>query len=341
MKTIKKEKKLCLCCMKEHEVSIVKLKEDNIFKGEVVEYEAMYEYCENTDEMIASEEMISVNDIEMKNAYRKKVGLLETKDICAIRQKYGISQSDLAIVLGWGEKTITRYESHQVQDMAHNAILQKIDQDPEWYMDLLEQSKGEFSKSTFEKYYSKAKEVYEKYQDCYLRKTIQAQYVKYEDNAECCGNMRLNLDKVIDSVCYFANSLKMKWLYKVKLLKLLWYSDALSYKRYGHSITGLVYAALPMGAAPLQYGLIIDLNGIYYEEVEFEDSTGYHFVTNDNTSYHSLSKNDIKVLDAVIEAFGDKTKDFIVNAMHQEKAYTETAPNDIINYKYSLELSLS
>ena len=87
MNTIKKEKKLCLCCMKEHEVSIVKLREDNIFKGKAVEYEAMYEYCENTDELIASEEMISANDAEMKNAYLKKVGLLDEKDICAIRQK--------------------------------------------------------------------------------------------------------------------------------------------------------------------------------------------------------------------------------------------------------------
>jgi len=35
----------------------------------------------------------------------------------------GISQSDLCLLLGWGGKTITRYESHQVQDIAHDTIL--------------------------------------------------------------------------------------------------------------------------------------------------------------------------------------------------------------------------
>lgn len=340
MVIIRKEKRLCLCCMEEHEVAIVKVTEDNIFKGEQVTYDAMYLYCDKTGEMVASGDMISANDIEMKNAYRRKVGLLSTKEICGIRQKYGISQTDLAIVLGWGEKTITRYESHQVQSNAHNAILQKIDQDPEWYLDLLEHSKDKFSKATFDKYYAKAKEIYENNQDSYLRKTIQAQYVKYGDNPECSGNTRLNLNKVIDAVCYFANSIKMKWLYKVKLMKLLWYSDALSYKRYGHSITGLIYKALPMGAVPLQYDLIIDLNGIYYEEVEFEEGSGYHFIENENVEYSSLSDEDRSVLDRIIEAFGDKTKEGVVTSMHQETAYIETAPNDIIQYKYSKDLSL-
>ncbi|MBP5293638.1 MAG: hypothetical protein J6023_05880, partial [Clostridia bacterium] len=65
------------------------MKEHNIFKGEDVEYEAEYDYCETTDEMIASEEMISANDLAMKNAYRRKKGLLETKDIFRIRKQYG------------------------------------------------------------------------------------------------------------------------------------------------------------------------------------------------------------------------------------------------------------
>lgn len=34
-------------------------------------------------------------------------------------------------MLGWGSKTITRYESHQVQDRAHDTILKKISHDPD------------------------------------------------------------------------------------------------------------------------------------------------------------------------------------------------------------------
>ena len=68
-------------------------------------------------------------------------------------------------------------------------------------------------------------------------------------------------------------------------MKLLWYSDALSYKRNGHSITGLVYKALPMGAVPLCYDLIIDLKGIKYELVDFGDNFGYHFIPSTDKSF--------------------------------------------------------
>lgn len=44
----------------------------------------------------------------------------------------------LSNLLGWGEKTITRYERHQVQNMAHDAVLRKISSDPAWLLELLE-----------------------------------------------------------------------------------------------------------------------------------------------------------------------------------------------------------
>lgn len=160
MEVIKRENKLCLCCMENHDVLIVREKAHNTFKGQKIEYYATYEYCENTDEYIASEEMISANDISMKNAYREKLGLLTSDEIRGIRQKYEISQSDLAVLLGWGEKTITRYETHQVQDNAHDSILRKIDEDPEWYISLLKQKQTAFERSVFEKYLEVANVIY-------------------------------------------------------------------------------------------------------------------------------------------------------------------------------------
>ncbi len=85
------------------------------------------------------------NDIKLKDAYRKKEDLLTSAQIGEIRAKYGISQSDLCLLLGWGGKTITRYESHQVQDRAHDTILKKIDQDPEWFLSLLNGAKENLS----------------------------------------------------------------------------------------------------------------------------------------------------------------------------------------------------
>lgn len=106
METLKIEKKLCVCCMEEHKVRTVRVRERNAFKGVEVEFDATYEYCEPADEYIATEEILSANDMAMKNACRQMMGLLTAEQIGAIRAKYGISQSDLAALLGWGGKTI-------------------------------------------------------------------------------------------------------------------------------------------------------------------------------------------------------------------------------------------
>lgn len=152
MNILKIEKKLCTCCMEEHEVKTVRITEKATFKGRTVNYEASYMYCDVADELYMNEQQMQVNDIRMKNAYRRAEGLLTSEDICNIRGKYGITQSDLCKLLGWGGKTITRYESHQVQDRAHDIILKKLDSDPEWFLSLLKEAKGSITAESYQKY---------------------------------------------------------------------------------------------------------------------------------------------------------------------------------------------
>lgn len=156
MKIVKTEKKICSCCMEEHEVKTVLVKEKTTYKKKSIEYNATYIFCDKADELYMEEEQIQENDISLKDAYRISEKLLTSKQIYDIRKKYGISQKDLCILLGWGGKTITRYESHQIQDRAHDMILKKIDQDPEWFIELLEESKEKIQPSSYENYKKKA-----------------------------------------------------------------------------------------------------------------------------------------------------------------------------------------
>lgn len=326
--------------MEKHDVQIVEVHEHNTFKGKNVEYVATYEYCELTEEYLATEEMITENDIAMKNAYREQNHLLTTQDIIGLRNKYEISQKDLASLLGWGEKTITRYEGHQVQDMAHDFVLRKIDGDPEWFLELLENGKTKVSQPAYERYKARISKAYEEMQDEYLRKSILAQYVQYQNFPDYCGDTKLNFNKIVDVIRYFSNSDKMSNLYKVKLMKLLWYADFLAFKKYNHSLTGMVYTAMPMGAVPIAHKSIIELKGISYEEIEFENGIGYRFIPSGDESFHSLSQEDIGILDTIVNEFGEDTKEQIVCKMHEEIAYKETQAGSIIDYKYAKALKI-
>jgi len=239
MQVLQSKKELCICCMEEHDVKLVRMQDNMTFKDLKVDYVAEYFYCDQAEELYMEESQMSENDLRMKDAYRRALGLMTSQEITELRAKYDISQSDLCTLLGWGGKTITRYEGHQVQDRAHDSILQKLRQDPEWFLKLLTDARGTVSEDAFQRYYERALHLYEENRDEYLRKSIVAEYARYGKDVYN-GGVLLNLDKVVDVIRYFSDSKEVTNLYKVKLMKLLWYADCLAYKLYGKSITGLV-----------------------------------------------------------------------------------------------------
>lgn len=339
-KVLSSGKKLCASCMKEHNVKTILIPDCLTFKDKKICYEAIYTYCDIADEMYENEDQIQRNDIVMKDAYRKSEGLLTSKEIGKIRSLYGISQSDLCTVLGWGIKTITRYETHQVQDKAHDTILKKIGSDPEWFISLLKEAKDNLSEIAYQKYMALAMSLYKADQDMYLRKSIEASYAGLQENALYNGNTKLSLDKVVDVIRYFASSKDVTNLYKVKLMKLMWYADALSYKKRCFAITGLIYRALPMGAVPIAHEFIIDLEGVPCEEEDMGETNAYHFYSDGKQQYLSLTTGDMDILDEVILRLGHMSKAEIVEFMHREQAYIKTSPRDIILFKYAMYLQI-
>ena len=338
MRVISEVYRPCICCMKEHMVKIVQVDEYTEFKDVPIDYVAEYFYCENDDSFYENGDMLSANTLRIKDEYRKKMGLLTSGEITGIRAKYGTTQKDLCALLGWGEKTITRYEGHQVQDRAHDSILKKLDQDPEWFLELLVKGKNEIPAEAYSRYFRLAAELYEKDQDLYLRRAVESKYMLMHDQPLRNGNAPIDLEKLAEVMQYFSDSREVSCLYKVKLMKLLWYSDVLAWQQRGRAITGLVYQAQPMGAVPICHDLIIYLAGINCEEIDMGDGVAYHFLPASGHEYPHLTEEEKGILDKVIAKFGKMTKDEIVEHMHQEKAYRETPLKEIISFEYANEV---
>lgn len=324
--------------MEEHNVSIVEVEEQVTFKGINVNFVAIYEYCADFDEYIETEEMISANSLAVKDAYREKVGLLTSIEIRNIREKYGISQKDFSQILDWGMATVTRYENQQVQDRAHDDILRKIDSDPKWFLYMVERAKDRLSKKAFLKYFREANHQYNRNKNQYLIDLIYAIYADY-NNEMLTGNKELDLTKVIEVINYLA--MKVNSLHKVKLMKMLWYSDILNFKRYGKSITGLAYSALPLGAVPKGYEHIVLLDGVSFDTVFYAENEAYKFKPTPGFEVKLLSDVDeIKTIDKIISEFGNLSTDEIVDKMHKEDAYIYTPSYELISYSFAEQLSI-
>ena len=107
---------------------------------------------------------------------------------------------------------------------------------------------------------------------------------------------------------------KVSNLFKVKLMKMLWYSDVLSFIENGRSMTGMVYRHEPMGALPVGHYSLMNLE--------------------------NLSDGEKAILDKVITKFKDYKAKEIVDYMHDERAYGETKSGEIIPFSLAKEIYL-
>lgn len=333
MKTIRMYCPFCDC---EHDLQIVENNSECIIKGEKVQYVETSLLCVESDEIFDNGEILDQNLLKAKDEYRKNHNLLTSKEIEAIRNKYNISQADLSLILGWGEVTITRYETKEIQNENYDKILRQIDADPNKLQDYFMLNKEKFSQSKQAKI---AKKIFALGTDKEsINKNIEETIIKkhYTISDIYKGKQEISLQKILSVIQYITNS-GIK-LYKTKLAKLLWYIDMINFKSNKKSITGLAYYHMPYGACPLGIDLILDSKNIDIEEIEEDDST--KFLIKNAHVESNLSKEEQESIDMVINLFKDFSTKDLVSYMHNEKAYLDTNANEFISYNFAKDIHL-
>ncbi|XCP85616.1 type II TA system antitoxin MqsA family protein [Roseburia hominis] len=331
----------CPLCDKVHEIEERKRITNTVIKGEEVTYEERFYFCANATEdenEFESGAMMNENLLNARNAYRRKKGLLTSNEIIEIRENYGLSQVDLARLLGWGEATISRYESKAIQDEAYDVMLRLIKDNPLKALEFLKKNGGKFSASKrtgVREQIIKELDTYGK--EFLTRQTFEGEYADFDEPSDSNGYAILDIDKLEAVVSYLAEF--MSNLYKVKLMKSLWYSDVLSYKRTGKAMTGLVYRHEAMGALPVGHYSLMNLENLNIkEEISYNYDSMLHVYPSEAADYSILSDEDKEILDAVIKKFKNYKASEIVDYMHEEKAYKETSNGAIIPFSLAKEI---
>ncbi len=331
----------CPLCDKKHEVEERKRSATVTIKGDRVTYEERFCFCANADEEeneFVTGTMENENLLNARNAYRMKHGLLTSDEIVAIRESYGLSQVDLARLLGWGEATISRYESKAIQDEAYDNMLRLIKDNPLQALEFLKKNADKFPGLKKVDVRTKIVEKLDSYGKEYLtRLAFEGEYASFEEPSDSNGFVVLNVDKLEAAISYIAE--KVPSLFKVKLMKMLWYADAMSYKMNGTAITGLIYRHNEMGALPIGHYSLMNLENLnVQEEVNLNYDSMLHVYPSKNMDYSVLSDKDKSILDAVIMKFKNFKTQEIVDYMHEEKAYRETKQGEIIPFSKAKEI---
>ena len=119
-------RKYCGNCEALHDIIEKKELREYEIKKTKVAAEITILTCSHCGEEIYDKETEVSNDILLFDAYKKKHNLLTSKEIINIREKYGLSQATFSKIMGFGLKTITRYENGAIQDNTHDNLLRLV-----------------------------------------------------------------------------------------------------------------------------------------------------------------------------------------------------------------------
>ena len=216
--------------------------------------------------------------------------------------------------------------------------LRLIKDNPLITLEFLKKNADKFSGLKRTEIRSRIVEKLDSYGKEYLtRQTFEGEYVNFEEPSDFNGFTVLNIDKIEAVISYIAENVSN--LFKVKLMKMLWYVDAFSYKMNGCAVTGMVYRHNDMGALPVGHYSLMNLENL---DVREEESDRYdsmlHIYPTKGMDYSVLTVDEKKIIDKVIKKFKNYRAKDIIDYMHEEKAYTETKPGDIIPFSLAKEI---
>ena len=216
-------------------------------------------------------------------------------------------------------------------------MLRIIKKNPKAVLELLQKNTDKFSTSKLISIKQKIMEnLSSSGMEFLSRQSLESEYIRFQEPCDANGNTLLNIDKLEAVISYYAK--RVNNLFKVKLMKMLWYADSLSFKNYQRTITGLVYCHDSMGALPIGHYKIVGLQNVNMQEEDGFEITKYHFLVNENIDENILSTEERNVLDAVINKFNSFKSQEIVEYMHEEIAYKKTNDKEIIPFSLARQI---
>lgn len=312
------------------------------FRGEIFDIVYHNYKCVDTGEEFTTSKLDDLNLSQLHNKYRAKHKIPFPEDIQSIRNKYGVSQNKMSLILGFGKNTYRKYEHGDIPSLS-NAKLIKIAEDPEEFIKLVEDC-DELKESEQKDIMERAEQELDGKESKILFGVYHWLFDKYSEPSEFNGFTKPSLDKFMNMVKFFASE-RGQEPHKTKLNKLLFYADFSHYKRHGRSISGVNYRAITLGPVPNRYDSLFDL-GVDRDEFLIEyiklpkyDNPAEKFISQKPVDNDVIEDKEIETLQLVKDKLGNIDTQTLVDMSHEEEAWKNYQnSNDAINYESAFKL---
>lgn len=302
------------------------------FRKEDFDITEFFYLCEKCNEEFTTTDTDEVNVAQVYNQYREKYNIPFPEQLTKIKNEYGLNSTNFAKLLGFGVNQFANYEKGEIPNQS-NATLLGMCMDPAEMLKIVEKKKEILSESQYKKISKRLVEFIEREKAFEL---IKYYFNRIQTPDRFTGYRVPSFEKFANMVLYFIGNAQ----YKVRLNKLLFYTDFLHFRNFGTAISGAKYAALPMGPVPDNYAPIFGLIERYgYILTDLiDDYEG--FVPKEKFNKDLFTENELESMQNVLDVFKYKKTNDIVDLSHKEKAWIENEKEKkIISYQdYAFDL---
>ncbi|WP_367914778.1 type II toxin-antitoxin system antitoxin SocA domain-containing protein [Leadbetterella sp. DM7] len=304
------------------------------------EYEVIYHYYEDCGQQFTTDELDEINLRQVHNQYREKYNLPFPEEIKEVREKYGLSASKMAEVLGFGVHIYRQYEAGEVPSLSNARLIQLAD-DPEEFRKLvllggaLEGREKERVLKTVERLIEmKNKQTHDELIARYVL-GVEDKPTRYN------GYKRAVIGKTFRVIQYLIVQLNPT---KTALNKLLFYVDFMHFRKYSVSFLGLEYRAIEYGTVPSRYESLLEYGaeaGYIVRYRELMDNGRYKetYSMGDRSVDAGFTSEEADTLKQVTDRFKNCNVADLVAVNHKEEAWIDnTQEKRKVDYAYAYKL---
>lgn len=218
------------------------------FRKEVFDVVAHFYVCEDCGEEFTTNEADEITLVQAYNQYRAKHGIPFPDEIRATREKYHLSAAKMSEVLQLGENGYANYEKGEMPTPAIGTLIRTAAK-PENFIDLLTNHRHFNHDKALQKALGFAEALLKEVKSYDFFHLLN----KYHHPDNYTGYVALNTTKIEHLLVHFIRSCAQEYNDRLKLGKLLFFTDFYHYRQFGRSVSGLAYKKINVGPVPRCY----------------------------------------------------------------------------------------
>jgi len=313
------------------------------FKKEPFQITEFFYQCKSCGEEFTTKETDNIGINQVYNQFREKYGIPFPEELIQLRDKYRISAQKMSQILGLGINTYSNYEKGEIPSIANAKLISSAKRTEVFYT-YLSQSKEVLSAQSYLKIEETVRNLIPSKDEDYFLCNFNWHFIpnKYT------GYSVPNPAKASNLLLYFLSNCNPEFNDKLKLNKMLFYTDFLNYKVNGRSISGISYRAISYGPVPANYDFI------FAHFIEKEEIIEPVFIRVNNSKVNEcykplkefdlsvFSAEELKTVNKVVDLFKDTSSWDLVELSHTERAWVDlNKTKSIISYQdYAFDISI-